>query len=170
MSIPRETVSPAVPWYRQRWPWLLIAGPAIVVVAGFATLWLAASTDDGVIADDYYKRGLVINRTLERTERGLALGIAADLAIAADGGVRVTLGGNAEVAPAALTLKVVHPTRAGFDRTATLARGADGAYTGQVQPLGAGRWRVTLETDTWRLPTLDVDGAGGRATFGASSR
>ena len=29
-----------------------MAGPAIVVVAGFATLWLAASTDDGVIADD----------------------------------------------------------------------------------------------------------------------
>jgi len=170
MSAPREAVPAATPWYRQRWPWLLMAGPAIVVVAGFATLWLAATTDDGVIADDYYKRGLVINRTLERTERGIALGLAADLAIGADGAVRVTLGGNSGVAPAALTLKVAHPTRAGFDRTATLTRGADGTYAGTVEPLGAGRWLVTLETDAWRLPTLPVDGAEGQATFGAPAR
>src|SRR5438445_13811443 len=45
-----------VPWYRQRWPWLLFARPAIVVVASFATLWLAASSDDGVIADDCLRR------------------------------------------------------------------------------------------------------------------
>ena len=170
MSVPREPVSAAVPWYRQRWPWLLMAGPAIVVVAGFATLWLAATTDDGVIADDYYKRGLLINRTLERTERGIALGVAADLTIGADGSVRVTLDGSSGVAPAALTLKVAHPTRAGFDRTATLIRGADGAYAGTVEPLGAGRWLVTLETDAWRLPTLPVDGADGRATFGVPAR
>ena len=60
-----------VPWYRQRWPWLLFAGPAIVVVASFATLWLAASSDDGVIADDYYKRGLLINREIDRTARAI---------------------------------------------------------------------------------------------------
>ena len=51
---------------RERWPWLLMAGPAIVVVAGFVTLYIAVSTDDGVIAEDYYKRGLLINRALAR--------------------------------------------------------------------------------------------------------
>ena len=57
-----STVRPGpVAWYRERWPWLLIAGPAIVVLASFTTLWLAAASDDGVIADDYYKRGLLIN-------------------------------------------------------------------------------------------------------------
>ena len=29
------------PWYKERWPWLLMAGPAIVIVAGFITAWLA---------------------------------------------------------------------------------------------------------------------------------
>ena len=29
--------TPAPPWYRQRWPWLLMAGPAIVVVASMYT-------------------------------------------------------------------------------------------------------------------------------------
>ena len=26
-----------VPWYRQRWPWLLMLGPMVVVVAGIST-------------------------------------------------------------------------------------------------------------------------------------
>lgn len=52
------------PWWRFGHVWLLISGPAIVVVAGFATLWLAIRTPDPVVADDYYKRGIEINRTL----------------------------------------------------------------------------------------------------------
>ena len=170
MSAPRDPATAARPWYRQPWPWLLMAGPAIVVVAGFTTLWLAASTDDGVIADDYYKRGLLINRTLERTDRGVALGLVAELSIAADGAVRVGLGGRSEVAPAVLMLKVAHPTRAGLDRSAALTRGADGSYSGRIEPLAPGRWLVSLETDAWRLPTMSVDGAEGRATLGAPAR
>ena len=51
-------------WYREPWPWLLMMGPAIVIVAGFYTLWLAIQSNDGLVADDYYKRGLAINQTL----------------------------------------------------------------------------------------------------------
>lgn len=42
------------PWYREPWPWLLMAGPAVVVVAGFVTLWLAFNSDDGLVADDHH--------------------------------------------------------------------------------------------------------------------
>ena len=89
------------PWYRDRWPWLLMAGPIIVVVAGFGTAWLAWSTDDGVVADDYYKRGLVINRELERAGRGEMLRLSAVLAIAPDGAVRLELSGAAGMDDAA---------------------------------------------------------------------
>ena len=41
------------PWYRYRWPWLLMIGPAIVVVAGAVTTALAIRTTDGLVADDY---------------------------------------------------------------------------------------------------------------------
>ena len=60
------------------------------------TAWLAWSTDDGVVADDYYKRGLVINKQLERSHRGEALGLGAMLASRADGAVRVVLSGLAD--------------------------------------------------------------------------
>ena len=36
-----EAPRPAQPWWTQRMVWLVIAGPAIVVVASFATLTLA---------------------------------------------------------------------------------------------------------------------------------
>ena len=65
------------PWYRQRWPWLLMLGPAIVVVAGIVTAVIAIETDDGLVADDYYKRGLAINQTLERAARTAVLGLTA---------------------------------------------------------------------------------------------
>ena len=51
-------------WWQYGHVWLIIAGPAAVVVAGFVTLAIAIRTPDPVIADDYYKRGLDINKTL----------------------------------------------------------------------------------------------------------
>lgn len=55
---------PAEPWWRFPLVWMVIAGPAAVVVAGFATLWLAVRTPDPVVAQDYYRRGMEINKTL----------------------------------------------------------------------------------------------------------
>jgi len=46
-----------VPWYKQFWPWFIIALPASVVVASFFTLWLAISNPDRlVVDDDEYRR------------------------------------------------------------------------------------------------------------------
>lgn len=43
------------PWYKQFWPWFIIALPASVVIASFFTLWLAISNPDHlVVTDDEY--------------------------------------------------------------------------------------------------------------------
>lgn len=156
MSVPAESTRP---WYRHRWPWLLIMGPAIVVVAGFVTLWLAIASDDGLVADDYYKRGLAINRVLERTERAAALGLTANVDVDAAGAVRVALAATTRdeaATPTAIRLVITHPTRAGLDRRADLVRGPEGVYVGRIEPMAPGRWLVTVETDTWRLPVAEV--------------
>jgi hypothetical protein len=44
-------------WYKEPWPWLLMAGPAIVVVAGFITFYLAQVNAADLVSDDYYKDG-----------------------------------------------------------------------------------------------------------------
>jgi hypothetical protein len=56
--------SPGAPWWKFPLVWMVIAGPAAVVLAAFASLWLAMRTPDPVVAQDYYRRGIEINRTL----------------------------------------------------------------------------------------------------------
>ena len=52
------------PWWKYGHVWLIIGGPAVVVVAGLVTAWIAVSTPDPVIAEDYYRKGLEINKQL----------------------------------------------------------------------------------------------------------
>ena len=52
------------PWWRFPLLWMVMAGPALVVLASFATLWLALRTPDPVVAPDYYRRGIEINQSL----------------------------------------------------------------------------------------------------------
>lgn len=58
----------AKPWWHYGHVWLVIAGPAIVVVAGFITLAIALRVPDPLVAEDYYRRGLEINKTLAERE------------------------------------------------------------------------------------------------------
>ena len=137
----------AQPWYREPWPWILMAGPAAVVVAGLVTAWLAVRSDDGLVMDDYYKEGLAINMTLGRSDTAARLGVRAELHLV-DGGVRVRLAGAGS---GALRLQLAHPTRAGMDQRLQLTMVEPGVYTGRLQPLLAGRWHVLLEQGDWRL-------------------
>ena len=63
-----ESTQDTRPWWKYGMVWMIIAGPAIVVVAGFVTLWLAISTPDPLVSNDYYREGLEINKKL-RMER-----------------------------------------------------------------------------------------------------
>ena len=68
---PSDNVAPA-PWWKFGHVWLVIAGPALVVVAGFVTLYLALRYPDPVITEDYYRKGLEINQTLANPAASLA--------------------------------------------------------------------------------------------------
>ena len=156
---------PTAPWYRSRWPWFLIMGPAIVVVAGFISLYLAWRTDDGLVADDYYKRGLAINQTLARSARSAALDLAATVDVERDGTVHARLSSR-DVLPPVVRLRLLHPTRAGLDQAADLALGPDGRYTGHVDPGARGRRLVLVETADWRLGPVEIDADAAHVVVG----
>ena len=44
----------SAPWYRHRWPWLLMAGPVAVIIAGLVTAWVAFTGADALVVDDYF--------------------------------------------------------------------------------------------------------------------
>ena len=143
------------PWYRHRWPWLLMTGPFIVVVAGLATAYLAVISNDGLVEEDYYKKGLAVNQMNARDERAIALAFHAEVMRGADGlQIRVLLrGGPGAVLPSALRMRFVHPTRPGIDQTLDLPTDGAGSYTGKLSAPLSGRWHVALEDekDEWRM-------------------
>lgn len=142
-------MSDSKPWYRHRWPWLLMLGPGTVLVAGAITTWIAFASADGLVADDYYKQGLAVNRVLAKEEAAKRLGISAEVRIA-DGEIAVRLGGER---PPALFVRLAHATRAGHDVRLRLVPGGDGAYHAELAPLAPGRWQIVIEDarGSWRI-------------------
>ena len=59
------------PWWKLWHMWLIIGGPLAVVIASFFTLYLAITRPDAVI-DDYYRKGMEINKTLDAKRDALA--------------------------------------------------------------------------------------------------
>ena len=147
----RVTSHGAKPWYREPWPWILMAGPAAVIVAGAVTIWLAVTSSDGLVADDYYKRGLAINQELGRDRAALELGVVATVE-AREGVLRVRLE-SGSVPPEAVLARLVHATRAGHDQRLRLARVAPGVYEAGLPALPAGRWSIVIEDPRgeWRV-------------------
>jgi uncharacterized protein len=54
------------PWWKYGHVWLVISGPALVVIAALATAWIAMRNPDPVLSEDYYRRGIEINKTLRQ--------------------------------------------------------------------------------------------------------
>lgn len=52
------------PWWKYGFVWLILSGPIVVIIASFITLSMALGTPDPVV-DDYYRKGIEINKTLE---------------------------------------------------------------------------------------------------------
>lgn len=159
---------PAKPWYRQLTPWLLLAGPIIVIVAGVYTAYLAARGHDGLVVDDYYKEGKAINQVLTRDRAAAAAGLRASLVLGQDRRtLRVLLTRRDEASAAAasaaaasgmvspdrgvLTLRLQHPTRSEADVVLPLKEQAPQVYQGVAPRPLHGRWYVSLEDPAWRL-------------------
>ena len=144
------------PWHRHKLVWMLISIPGVAVIMGVVMIWLAVSTNDGLVVDDYYKEGLAINRDLKRDDEAVALGLGAQLTIEQTGDL-VTLNfdkGKLAEYPATLELGLYFTTHTGFDQKLQLLRGLDGKYVGYLHgKLRDGAWNVEVAGDNWRLMT-----------------
>jgi uncharacterized protein len=67
----QEAEAGSGPWWKHPLMWMVVGGPAAVVVAGVATVVIAARQPDPVVAPDYYRRGIEINKTLTQRDKAL---------------------------------------------------------------------------------------------------
>lgn len=79
MTLPSERAHPAPgagetpapqPWWRHGHVWLVIGGPAVVVLASIATLVLALRQPDPVLAEDAYRKGVQVDRAAHPEAQG----------------------------------------------------------------------------------------------------
>lgn len=160
-----DAIKPDDRWYRNPMVWMVIFFPAVAVVAGLTTVYIAASTSDGLVEDDYYKQGLQINRVIDRDRRARELGVRATVSVdALSGAVALRLSADKPLPDSmALALRLVHRTIPGLDQQTTLvvSPGDKARFAGYLRPpIGEGRWTLMLQAgDDWRLKQSFMTGA-----------
>ena len=152
----------AAAWHREPWPWILIGLPLTVVVASIATAIIAMRTDDGVVAGDSYKRGLLVNDRLPKVAVA-EIRPRVTVTLRDPGEIVVTPEEATSLGPA-LVLTVTHPATA-TTRRMTLLRTAEGDYVGALPADLPGRWTVAFDAQQGLLPTALVMRVPGIATM-----
>ena len=143
-----------LPWYRYPMVWMMILIPFSAVVMGVVLIWLAVTTDDGLVADDYYKQGMTINRSLKRDALAKEKGISATLEMdSSEGWVKLGLNkGALPDYPETLQLKFKYATHDHNDVQVVLNHGQADQYIGMIKnPLIQGKWYLELTEGEWRL-------------------
>ncbi len=146
------------PWYRQFWPWFIIALPASAVIAGFTTLWIAMQTTDSLVLVP--EQGV----KAEADRQVAAARLASELGLAAAADIDLTTGvvkvvmrsGDLEEAPATLDFEMSHPAFAERDLLISLNKAipdADGnpVWVGHFVSVPEGRYYAVLKSSDWRL-------------------
>lgn len=131
------------PWYRQFWPWFLIALPGSVVIAGFVTLYIANIYSDDLVVDNYYKDGLAINVELDKQRFASERGLSAALTIFEQ---RIQLRLQGEEYRQTLRLQLSHPLEADRDFTVKLTQVAPGLYDAELPNPVEPNWHWTLSS------------------------
>ena len=160
------------PWYKQGWPWALIAIPFLTVIAGIITYQIAANNPHQMVQDNYYKKGLAINSDLELIDHAKDLKLTGTLSydyesklitlnLSADG-IKYPL----EKMKSKLFLSMSHPTISDLDQNLYLESVSQGELNTQGQTMVSSKeylasfdnieqayWHISItdEDNTWQL-------------------
>lgn len=138
-----------LPWYKQFWPWFLIALPASVVIAGTAMIVYSFTNADSLVDDDYYRSGLAINQNLNAQDYASAHGMQAQFHFFPQHQrVKLELSGNLAQFPQTLSLAFSHPTDAAEDFTLALESVGGNSYAAESPRPIMGRWYFKLSNPT----------------------
>lgn len=146
-------------WWKQPWPWIVIGLLTVTVVASMYTLYIAASTTDSLVADDYTKQGRGINQRLAKDKEAERLGVVLQTQWSRIDGdlirikVHFKAADTAALTPDYLKMQLAHPTLASRDISASLVQIAPGIYQTQISNLGNGNWHSAIEdaNGRWRV-------------------
>lgn len=147
-----NTLPEKLAWYRQPLVWMIILIPLSAVFGGISMIYLAITTNDGLVNDDYYKAGKQINLVLERDIKAKQLELTAQFEFNEENGtILVKLQSEKAALPASIKLSLLHATRANNDQHIDLLLTPNNNYHGLIEKMIPGKWYVQIHTNEWRL-------------------
>lgn len=149
-----------IPWHKQPLVWMIISIPLSAVFMGVIIMYLAVTTDDGLVVDDYYKKGMTINRVLEKEHMARRMALSASVDIDANSGFITVVfdKGGLNDYPSQLKLALKHAAKQQLDLYLILQKGIKNNYVGSIaNGVQQGIWHIELSNvsedsvASWRL-------------------
>jgi hypothetical protein len=147
-------------WYKEPWMLLVVGGPAVVVIAAIITGFIAWQGEDKVIAKDYYKHGLNINKDIYRDAKANEYKLQAKAQLdAASGKILLQLEGQTALPSAVLFSTSISSSTSVYEQIQkiNLLQVQPGIYEGALKMPSASDsaslalWHVQIEATDWRL-------------------
>lgn len=137
---------PSAPWFKQPWLWFILAPLIAVLLYSSVFIYVAVTTSDGVVKDDYYKVARGMNIDTSKADAARTLDLNADLRMdLLTGDINLRLSGRLERYPTELHLNIIHPTHQRYDQILIL-RSVDGRglYSGSLEGSLSGKRYLSL--------------------------
>jgi uncharacterized protein len=141
-------------WYRQTWPWVLIAIPLSAVLFGVVMVMAVVMHPDDVVVDDYYQDGMAINREFGWDREAKRLGVHGRWLSSTTAGVSFRIDGADD---SVVVVQFFHVTDSARDARLLLYPDGDGTYSTTLpMPVRLdepGIWYVEMHgvDHSWRL-------------------
>jgi uncharacterized protein len=139
------------PWYKQLWPWILIAIPVFTALKAVHTVYLMQQHTPDLVVDDYYKEGRAINMQLAKYREAQLRNLEAHVLIAGNRAV-VRFAKNT-VLDGTLHLDFYHPTLADRDFALDAERSGELLYIATLPLTPSGKWQLVVSdaSKDWKL-------------------
>jgi uncharacterized protein len=139
------------PWYKQLWPWLLIAIPVFTALKAIHTVILMQGNIPEMVVDDYYKKGQAINQQLALYREAELRNLTGNVLIAANQ-IIIRFNENKTLGET-LQLTFYHPTMAIKDFELEAQRSGQLLYVATLPHALDGHWRLVVSDSSkaWKL-------------------
>ncbi len=141
------------PWYKEPYVLMLIGFPLASIIACMFLIYLAVSTKDTLVRDNYYKDGLAMNQEFKWDKKAQTMNIRLELKIEKNTAQINIINSRIDL-PHTLQLKLSHPTLKARDRDSLLQRlGSQKMYQGFIESFEDGRFYIQVESmeQSWRI-------------------
>jgi uncharacterized protein len=147
-------------WYKEPWMLLVLGGPVVVVIAAIVTVVIAWQGADKLVAKDYYKQGVNINKDIYRDARASEYKMRANVKLDhITGKVLLQLEGNTKFPSAVLFSASANSSASAYEQMqkVNLSQIQPGMYEGSLtipaasDSISRTLWHVKIEAADWRL-------------------